>query len=118
MSRNEVLKGRYAAIAEPPFVVFLIGIRINRLLAVNRWLPTIREMPRMLKELEEDPNSGLMGYFNALYWRGAVVTQYWRSFEALERFARDTNGPHWPAWKRFYHSCSPSLSTVKQTFHS
>lgn len=87
---------------QAPFVVFLIGLRINRLRSVRHWWPTVREMPRMLKHLEADPQSGLLGHRTVWYWRGVEVIQYWRSFEALERFARDTKGPHWPAWRRFY----------------
>jgi hypothetical protein len=35
--------------------------------------------------------------------RVALVT-YWRSFEDLERFARDPGDAHLPAWKRFNQS--------------
>jgi hypothetical protein len=30
-----------------------------------------------------------------------VVVQYWRSFEHLERYARDPGAEHLPAWRRF-----------------
>ena len=30
-----------------------------------------------------------------------VVIQYWRSFEDLERFARNTDDPHLEPWRRF-----------------
>jgi len=96
----EVLKGRHAARLEPPFVVFLIGLRVNRLMAVNHWLPTLLEMPRMLKAMSG--HEGLLSSRTVFYWRGVEVIQYWRSFEAIEHFARDTAGPHWPAWRRFY----------------
>ncbi len=33
--------------------------------------------------------------------RGATTLQYWRSFDDLERFARDKQEPHLSAWKRF-----------------
>jgi hypothetical protein len=29
------------------------------------------------------------------------VIQYWRSFDDLERFARDQDDPHLEAWRRF-----------------
>jgi hypothetical protein len=35
------------------------------------------------------------------YGRGSALLQYWRSFEGLERFARDPEDPHMPAWQRF-----------------
>ena len=42
------------------FVVFLIGMRINRPWRVGRWWPVFMAMRPMLKELEDDPDSGLM----------------------------------------------------------
>ena len=47
---------------EGPFVVFLIGMRINKLWKIHQWLPVSLAMPRMLKELSEDPESGLLGF--------------------------------------------------------
>jgi hypothetical protein len=38
------------------------------------------------------------------YWRGPALVQYWRSFEDLERFARNPDDPHMPAWQRFNRS--------------
>ena len=32
---------------------------------------------------------------------GAALVQYWRSYEDLERFARNPDDPHLPAWRRF-----------------
>ncbi|HZY66542.1 MAG TPA: DUF4188 domain-containing protein [Rubrobacteraceae bacterium] len=32
------------------------------------------------------------------------MLQYWRTFEELERFARNPNDPHLPAWQRFNRS--------------
>ena len=54
------MRGRYTARIEAPFVVFMIGLRINRLRAVRHWWPTVTEMPRMLKALEADPDIGLL----------------------------------------------------------
>jgi hypothetical protein len=30
-----------------------------------------------------------------------MVVQYWRSFEALERYSRAADRAHWPAWVAF-----------------
>lgn len=98
---SEILKGRYTAQIETPFVVFLIGLYVNRWRAVRHWLPTVLAMRPMLKHLA-GADRGLLGHRTVWYWRGVEVIQYWRSFEELERFARDTQGPHWPAWRRFY----------------
>jgi hypothetical protein len=43
------------------FVVFLIGMRINRWWKFHKWLPVAVAMPRMLKELSEKPENGFLG---------------------------------------------------------
>ena len=97
----EVMQGRFTAKIDEPFVVFLIGMRINRLLAVGKWLPTARAMAPMLRELYKHPEKGFLGGEFFFYGRGPAVLQYWRSFDDLERFARDPDDPHMPAWQRF-----------------
>jgi hypothetical protein len=46
---------------EGDFVVLLIGMRINKPWKVHKWLPVFLAMPRMLKELKNRPESGLLG---------------------------------------------------------
>ena len=99
-----VVNGRYTAKMDEPFVVFIIGMRINDLLAVRKWLPTVRAMGPMLRELYAHPEKGFLGGEFFLYWRGPALVQYWRSFEDLEKFARDRDDPHLPAWQRFNRS--------------
>lgn len=43
----------------------------------------------------------LIGSTLCLMPMGPSVVQYWRSFEHLERFARNPELAHLPAWKRF-----------------
>ena len=76
-------------------------MRINNLFAVRKWLPTLRAMGPMLKELYLHPEKGFLGGEFFVYWRGPALVQYWRSFEDLERFARNPDDPHLPAWQRF-----------------
>jgi hypothetical protein len=99
-----VIPGRFTARTDEPFVVFIIGMRINRPLAIRKWLPTVRAMGPMLKELYRHPEKGFLGGEFFLYWRGPALVQYWRSFEDLERFARNPDDPHLPAWRRFNRS--------------
>ena len=93
--------GRHAAKIEGDFVVFLIGMRINKPWKIHRWWPVFTAMPKMIRELSADPASGLLGISRALIGGGPAVVQYWRSFEDLERFARDPDAPHLPAWRAF-----------------
>ncbi len=95
-----VHRGRYTAALDGDFVVFLIGMRINRPWKPHKWLPVVFAMPRMLYWLHKRPEAGLLG-FTFAWIRGPAVVQYWRSFEDLERFARGDGQPHLPAWRRF-----------------
>ena len=63
----QVVPGRYTAKMDEPFVVFMIGMRINRPFAVRKWLPTFRAMGPMLKELYQHPEKGLLGAELFLY---------------------------------------------------
>lgn len=98
---SKVLRGRYTTQIDGPFVVFIIGFRINRLLAVHKWLPVAMAMGPMLKELAEHKELGLLHSEPYLYWRGGAFVQYWRSFEQLEQFARNPAASHLEAWKNF-----------------
>jgi hypothetical protein len=75
-------------------------MRVNRPLKVHRWVPVFTAMPRMLRWLDEHPEAGLLGWHNA-WIKGPAVVQYWRSFEALDRFARDPDLQHLPAWRHW-----------------
>lgn len=99
---TKVLKHRMTAEIEGDFVVFLIGMRINRFWKVWKWLPVFTAMPRMLAELEKDPSSGFLGSQQFLGSpRRPMVVQYWRSFEHLDAYARNRDAQHWPAWVAF-----------------
>ena len=95
----EIIDKRVTGRIEGDFVVFLIGMRINRIWKPHKWLPVLLAMPKMLKELEAAPAEvGFLGHNGVT---GKPIVQYWRSFDHLERYARDRNALHWPAWVEF-----------------
>jgi hypothetical protein len=96
-----VFPGRYTAQSDEPFVVFLIGMRVNRLLQFGKWIPVAKAMPRMLAELKRQPELGLLHAEFFLFWRGVAVLQYWRSFERLHAYAHTRDAVHLPAWAEF-----------------
>lgn len=99
-----VLHGRRTAdlAGRDEVVVFLIGMRINRLWQVWRWLPVLAAMPRMIVELARDPGRGLLSRPRTfLSGRVILVVQYWNSFADLERYAKDPVAQHLPAWRSF-----------------
>jgi hypothetical protein len=96
----ELFKQRMRAKIDGDFVVFILGMRINKLWKVHKWFPIAMSMPKMLKELIAKPELGLLG-IQSIGGIPPVTIQYWRSFEHLEAYARDKNAAHLPAWKNF-----------------
>jgi hypothetical protein len=95
---------RVMAKIEGDFVVFIIGMRVNKPWKLNKWLPVFMAMPPMLAELEKNPDSGFLGAEQFINPFKPVLVQYWRSFEALEKYSRDAAASHWPAWQKFNKS--------------
>jgi hypothetical protein len=93
--------GRFSATLDGDFVVFLVGMRINRPLRPRGWLPVFTAMPRMLRELDQHPELGCLSSSLGLMYGGPAVVQQWRSFEALEAYAREKDAKHLPAWRAF-----------------
>jgi Monooxygenase af470-like len=81
---QKVFPGRYTARFDGPFAVFLIGMRINQLWAIHKWVPVASAMPRMLAMLAKNPDKGLLGVETWVRWREVLTVQYWRSFDILE----------------------------------
>lgn len=97
-----IINGRMTDDHAGPLVVFLIGMRINHFHKVGRWLPVIKAMGPMLRELSANPESGFLGTEFALCSpRQLLLLQYWRDFDSLETYARDRDALHWPAWSAF-----------------
>ncbi len=98
----KIIDRRVTADIEGDFVVFLIGMRINRSWKPWKWLPVLAAMPRMIRELEQRPEAGFLGHTFALIGpRSPLMVQYWRSFDHLEAYARSKEAEHWPAWVAF-----------------
>jgi hypothetical protein len=102
-----VFSGRFTARTDESFVVFLIGMRVNKWWRFDKWLPVAGAMVPMLRTLFTHPEKGFL--HAEFFWNfsGPVVIQYWRSFEDLENFARNPSDPHLPAWKKFNQAVGP-----------
>lgn len=101
--QNRIHARRMTARLDGEFVVFLIGMRINRPLLVHKWMPLALAMPRMLKELYARPELGLLSH-EMWFSRTILLLQYWRSWDALIAYAKDKNAGHLPAWQSFNRS--------------
>ncbi|MET0425469.1 MAG: DUF4188 domain-containing protein [Actinoplanes sp.] len=97
----KIAPGYVTAEVEGDFVVFLIGMRVNKWWKLHKWLWVSQAMPAMLKELSRRRELGLMHYSLWVSPGGPMVVQYWRSVEQLEDYAKDAQLAHRPAWKRW-----------------
>jgi len=91
---------RLTGLLDGEFVVFLIGMRINQPLRIDKWLPVVLAMTRMLDELRAQPQLGLL---HAEMWtsRTSIMVQYWRSMPQLLAYAKNKDAQHLPAWRAF-----------------
>jgi hypothetical protein len=96
-----IIDRRVCAEIEGTFVVFLIGIRLNRWWKFWQWLPVFQAMPRMLIELGRHPELGMLHARTHFGFPGTMVVQYWRSYAALEAYASARDKAHLPAWAAF-----------------
>jgi hypothetical protein len=104
------MTARMTARIEGDFVVFLIGMRVNKPWKITRWIPVATAMPRMLAEVQAGaPANGFLGVTRLGLF---ALVQYWRSFEALEAYARDRDGLHQPAWAAFNRAARDARGDV------
>ncbi|MFB3225168.1 DUF4188 domain-containing protein [Exiguobacterium sp. PHA03] len=98
---------RIIATPNKDVVVFIIGLRINRLRSVRQWLPTVQTMGPMLQECYAN-DVGLISHESLVGWRSVTLIQYWRSTEELMAYAHGSR--HLTAWKRFNQKRSGSFT--------
>jgi Domain of unknown function (DUF4188) len=107
-----IAPGRWTHEHRGEVVVFLIGMRVNRPLAVRTWWPVFAAMPRMIRELYADPSLGLLGHTATVNGRGALMVQYWRDLDSLLAYAQDVEHSHRPAWRDFNASARRAAGVV------
>jgi hypothetical protein len=84
--------------AYPDLVVIYLGMRVNRMQGIKT---AFGFGPRIAKSVDARPD-GLLLHENLLFSMfppHAGMRQYWRDFDALERWAR--SDPHREWWRRF-----------------
>jgi len=97
---KQIYTGRYTTENDKNVVVFLIGMRVNKRLAVHKWLPVFTAMPSMIKELyTHQEKLGFLSMENYFGLRTTVMIQYWLSIEDLLAYAKGNK--HLTAWKNF-----------------
>jgi len=110
VSHGVLRPGRMAPIVEGSFVVLLIGIKPHSLLQFWKWMPIVRAMVNMGKELEQKKDSGFMGY-EVFVGLQPLIIQYWRSFDHM----RQCPAPKWVALTQKSH-LEPTLGVWHETY--
>ncbi len=57
---SSIFAGRYTAQTNQPFVVFLIGMRINTWWRFDKWVPVVSAMGPMMRTLYTHPEKGFL----------------------------------------------------------
>lgn len=96
---KKIFPGRFTAESHDSFVVFVIGMRINRWRAVHKWLPVVMAMPPMIRELALHKEFGCLSSENFFKLPLTFMIQYWHSEEQLNAYSKGHK--HLPAWKAF-----------------
>ena len=94
-----VVPRRVIASNSTDFVLFRIGMRFNGLRGFVPAFKTFARMPKMLAEQQSNPAIGMLWSSTSLSWPVISITQFWRSFEELERYAHAET--HTDSWKWF-----------------
>lgn len=98
---SKIIRGRMTHRHHGELVVFHIGMQINRWWRPDLWLPAFVAMPRMLRELSIEKDSGLLGYQLLFGDGGPFTVQYWSSIDKLYAYASAPSQEHRPAWTAF-----------------
>src|SRR5680860_342275 len=107
-----IQRGRWTHEHDSGVVVFMIGMRVNRLWRPDLWLPVFAAMGPMLAKLYRDPSSGFLGHRTLVGAGGPTLVQYWRDVESVYRYASDTAAKYRPAWTSFNRRARTSRGAV------
>jgi hypothetical protein len=101
---DTIIQQRYTTQMDEPFVVFVIGMRVNKFWQVRKWAWVAAQMGKMIPVLYQHPEKGFLGgeTFYTFAPLAVQMVSYWRSFDHLERFARSKDDPHLKSWQEFY----------------
>ena len=99
---SKIIDKRICAEIDGDFVLFLIGMRVNRPLKFWKWGPVANAMPKMIIELSKRPELGMLHARTHFGFPDIFLVQYWRSFDLLEAYARSRELEHLPAWQAYH----------------
>lgn len=80
--------------------MLLIGMRVNTLRGLLHARRIGRAMGEMQKELHTHPETGFLSGEN-WFARTTILVSYWRDVDAVQAYARQSDGLHLPAWRNY-----------------
>jgi len=99
--------GRHMADVQSGCTVFLIGLRVNKLWKLPRILWVNKEFNKMMKELQQQPELGLL-HFESWFGNPTLMVQYWQSREHLFGYSRNPELSHASAWGKYMRKLGQS----------
>ncbi|WNS77747.1 DUF4188 domain-containing protein [Domibacillus sp. DTU_2020_1001157_1_SI_ALB_TIR_016] len=114
---KHIYPGRYTTENTEDIVVFIIGMRINKPIALNKWLPVFNAMPGMIRELYTNKDElGFLSMESYFGLRTTSMIQYWRSMDDLLAYAK--NEKHLTAWANFNKKVgnNPAVGIYHETY--
>ena len=106
----DVRQGRWTAEIDGDFVVFIIGARAQLETPSLQGVRGSRRPPRHgphAQVPDATPGEGTARLRDGRF----TVIQYWRSFEHLEAFAKDTDDPHLEVWRNYWRRVGKGTRT-------
>ncbi|OGE30963.1 hypothetical protein A2631_04760 [Candidatus Daviesbacteria bacterium RIFCSPHIGHO2_01_FULL_44_29] len=108
--------GRYTSVIDKPFVLFIIGMRINAFWKIWFWPVIFLAMASMIRNLSIHREKGLLHYEVFIYLGGFGVIQYWRSFDELHKFANNPKDEHVKSRRNYYARNSQDVGIWHETY--
>lgn len=95
-------EARMMADLEDEFLVFIIELQVHKLWRFRKWYPAVQGMSKMLGELMEKQEYGLLNYEYRFAFRRQLFIMYWRSYEHMHDWALNKKATHIPGWRMLY----------------
>jgi hypothetical protein len=75
-------------------------------------VPVFLTMLPMMREIQADPGSGLLGASAWISRREIMIVQYWDTYDQLVAYATSSTKKHRPAWNNFNQRRGRAAATV------
>ncbi|MDX1414974.1 MAG: DUF4188 domain-containing protein [Candidatus Promineifilaceae bacterium] len=96
---SEINDERMIADLDGEFLVFIIELQVHKLWQFWRWYPVVQAMTKMIVELLENKEYGLLHYEYRFSFRRQFILMYWRSYEHMHDWALNKNAAHIEGWR-------------------